>query len=216
MIRAIGFEGVPGPQRQPARLAGIFVDEDNCRVTWKGNGFRRMSNRTVTHLPASSTTRIEPPIEAIVDSAFLVLDSRDLEVWQAAAFQNEPPNALPGPEKVRDQMRAIGGMCHAWLCTPPAALRVLGVLRDAAIWDLSAALAKSDDIRVYELAWRVHRCAVNDDDIFIVAAALEQSIHPDRATDLLKGHFYEMPPTAQESALSLARTRLDALKSLVP
>jgi len=214
VIRAIGFEGVPGPQRQPARLAAIFVDDDNCRVTWKGSGFKRLSTRPITHLPSTSTTRVEPPIEAIGDSSFLVLDSRDLDLWRAASYQNEPPNALPGPEKVGDQMRAIGGMCHAWLCTPAAAVRVLGALRDAAIWDLSAAIAKKDDIRVYELAWRVHRCAVNDDDVFMAIAALEQ-FHPDRATDLLKGHFYEMPVETQQASLSTARVRLSALLSLV-
>jgi hypothetical protein len=212
MIRAIGFEGVPAPQRQPARLSAIFVDEDNCRVVWKGNGFKRLSNRALTHIPSASTTRIDPPIEAVGDSSFLVLDSRDMEMWQAESTKGE----LPGPAKVGSQIRSIGGMCHAWLCTPSAALRVLSVLRDETVWKLGEAIKAKDTIRVYELAWRVHRCAVNDDDVFMAVAGLEQSIHPDQAADLTSGYFGEMPVHDRNMGLGTARMRLSALLQLVP
>jgi hypothetical protein len=99
----------------------------------------------------------------------------------------------------------------AWLCNASEAQVVLALLGDATSWALALAFQATDRFKLYELGWRMVRCAVSEDDIFLAAAALAASPHPERAQFLVAGYFPAMEPVEQEGKLARARERLDRL-----
>ncbi len=209
-LRVVGFEGALAPQRVPARLAAIIVDAENCRVVARNGSFERLSDEPIVQLP-STATRVEPPLEAVHDSNFLVLAAPDVDLWRHAARTGSSLD----PESVRQRTRDVGeGAYTAWLCTPIEAQAVLTLLGEATSRDLADAFRASDRFKLYELGWRMVRCAVSDDDIFLAAAALAASPHPERAQFALCGYFPAMDAAERDFRLTRARQRLEQLANL--
>jgi hypothetical protein len=91
---------------------------------------------------------------------------------------------------------------------------VLKILGKATLQDLARALAPLDRFKLYELGWRMIRCAVSDDDIFIAAAAVALSPHPEQAQNIVSGYFPGMALAERVRRVTEADQRLRELARL--
>jgi len=202
-VRAIGFEGVISPQRTPARLTAITVDAERCRVVAREQDFSRVSDIPLGELPETAT-----PIEAIdarPGDAFLVLAADDIKTWAKYA----DAGGIFSPNDARLAMRPSGGGFYtAWLASPTDIDRVLYVLRDATRASLITAISDRSHQNIYDLAWRLVRCALVDDDLFEAAAALQKSPHPERGLQLIQSYFPSLTEHERQHRMLTATTRI--------
>jgi hypothetical protein len=193
----IGFEGTITPQRVPARLAAIIVDDVGLRYTARDGAFTRLSDDHLDELPATAT-RIDPAIPAPrPGSDFLVLAAPDVArcKW---SVRFDPESTRP----------LAGGAYTAWLCNPREANDALRLLGSYTMTHLSDALRKGDAFALYDFGWRMARCATSNDDLFLAAAALASSPHPEQASFLIAGALPAMTPVERDRRIVAADERL--------
>ena len=179
-----------------------------CRLVVRKGVFRRLSDVPIDRLPVTATAIT--PMSAIAGFDFLVIDEEDFRRWEEAAAAGIVPSPTGSSERL---VRLSDGAYIAWLSSADEARTVLTVLRDETLRRIEVAALDQESHaarrRLYDLAWRLVCCAVSDDDVFLAAATLKMSPHPERGDHLLSSYFPNLSPAERHTKLAEARARIE-------
>ncbi len=206
-VSVVGVHGEVDPAHTPARHQPVLADEEGRIVriervetnlqpvaAWLKVGKASAPDR----LPGVGT-RLKPSTPAVLGNIVVVMGG------------DERSEAERLPEFIEPSRKWHIGDAVAWYCRPAEAVGLFQRIRRRAQDKVVQALKKGDREHLYRYCWWLSRTAVDDADIFLAAAGLEQC--DAGMADVLLGATIgrkKTPDQVQEGLMS-ARDRLKEL-----